>query len=101
MKIDINTLIAILSFAFALLAMVYRIARSEAKIYEAIDSHGDAARERMNDIDKAVGIQAAIYEERKEWFDYLIRGLNEKIDHKFNRMYSELKELEVECKSKK
>ncbi|MFK0733127.1 MAG: hypothetical protein ACSI46_30395 [Gloeotrichia echinulata DVL01] len=69
--------------------MVYRIARSEAKIYEAIDSHGDAARERMNDIEKAIGIQTAIYEERKEWVDYLIRGLNEKIDHKFNQLHSD------------
>ncbi|MEN2383539.1 MAG: hypothetical protein HEQ35_31035 [Gloeotrichia echinulata IR180] len=43
----------------------------------------------MNDIEKAIGIQTAIYEERKEWVDYLIRGLNEKIDHKFNQLHSD------------
>ncbi|MGI8500251.1 MAG: hypothetical protein ACR2LR_03820, partial [Hassallia sp.] len=46
------------------------------------------------------GVHVAIYAERKEQVDYLLHALEEKIDHKFNRLFDEIKQLKLEVKYK-
>ena len=46
------------------------------------------------------GVHVAIYQERKENVDYLLNALDEKIEHKANRLFGKIKDLEAELKCK-
>ncbi|MBD2771603.1 hypothetical protein [Iningainema tapete] len=78
----------------ALIGIVYRVAKLESEMYEAIDGVGDALTERINLTLNEFRIHVAVYRERKEQVDYLIHGLDEKINHKFDRLYQEIKVLQ-------
>lgn len=78
----------------ALIGIVYRVARLQSEVYEAIDDLGDALSEQINLIINEFRIHVAVYKERKEQVDYLIHGLDEKINHKFDRLHQEIKLLQ-------
>ncbi|WYL93435.1 MAG: hypothetical protein HEQ35_05770 [Gloeotrichia echinulata IR180] len=79
--------------------MVYRVARSEAKIYEAIDSQNDALMERIFRLENRFDVYFTSFQEKKEMIDYLIHALDEKINHKFSRLYSDLQQLQADVKA--
>ncbi len=79
MKDLIELSIAILGLA----GIAYQVAKTEEKIFDAIQKlQGD------------FNVHVKEYEVRKEWVDYMLHGLNEKIDHKFNRIHENLKGVE-------
>jgi hypothetical protein len=83
MKDFIELGIAILGLA----GIAYKLAKTEEKIFDAIQTlRGD------------LNVHAKEYEIRKEWVDYMLHGLNEKIDHKANRLFDETKELKQRMK---
>lgn len=49
--------------------------------------------EIKNSFDKKLEIFISRYEERKEFVDYLLNDLNNKLDHKFQRCMDEIKNL--------
>lgn len=79
MKDLVELAVAILGLA----GLAYRLGKIEEKIFDAI-------QELQSDFN----VHVKEYEVRKEWVDYLLHGLNEKIDHKFNRIHEDLKGVE-------
>ena len=84
----------------ALIGTIYRIFKVESAIYDAIDELKDSfnSQSALSHLDFRVHL--ATYQERKEQVDYRIHGLEEKIDHKANRLFDEIKQIKLEQKYK-
>jgi len=94
-----NNLDIILGLA-ALIAVVYKVFHVEAAIYDAIEDLKHNLISRMTTNETSFSVHIAIYQERKEQVDYLLHSLDEKIDHKANRLLGEIKDLQAELKHK-
>jgi len=94
-----NNLDIILGLA-ALVAVVYRVFQVEAAIDDAIEDLKHNLITRITANETSFSVHVAIYQERKEQVDYLIHALDEKIDHKANRLLGEIKDLKAEVKYK-
>lgn len=57
--------------------------------------------EVKNNLEKQFFIFVSKYEERKEFVDYQLHGLDEKINHKFQRLMDEIQTLKFEIKNLK
>ena len=88
---EFKYLIEILVGLTALISFTYRIYQLESKIYRNIDSIEDKFTKWFNDLNNDLAVHLTNYEARKEMQDYLINALNEKIDHKFQRCWEEIK----------
>jgi hypothetical protein len=88
-----NNLIEIMIGLTALVSFVYRLSQLEAKLYRTIHTLEDKLYTRINHLDNKFAIHVADYSAKKEWQDYQIHGLHEKVDHKFDRCWDEIKEL--------
>ncbi len=84
----------------ALIAVAYRVFQVEAAIYDAIEDLKQFLLNRIATNEISLSVHIAIYQERKEQVDYLIHALDQKIDHKSNRFFAEVKDLEAEVKHK-
>ena len=87
-----DSLELILGFC-ALVGIIYKIAQIEKAIYTAIDLVKDDLVIRHKDIDKRLDIHLQDYSNRAEIVNYMINGLDEKIDHKFTRLYSSMRDI--------
>jgi hypothetical protein len=92
-----NYLDIILGLA-ALVAVVYRVFQVEAAIYDAIDELNKSLIKRIAENEFNFGVHVQTYAERFERVDYLLHALEEKIDHKANRLFDEIKELKLQLK---
>lgn len=88
-----NNLIELMIGLTALVSFVYRISQLEAKLYRTIHALEDKLYTKINHLDNKFAIHNADYSAKKEWQDYQIHGLHEKVDHKFDRCWEEIKEL--------
>jgi hypothetical protein len=84
----------------ALIGTIYQVFKVEAAIYDAIDELKDDFNSRAASNHLDFQVHLATYQERKQQVDYRIHGLEEKIDHKANRLFDEIKKLEQKYKSK-
>ncbi len=84
----------------ALIAVVYRAFQIETKIYDTIEDLKESTSNRINTFERSLGLHIAIYSERKEQVDYLLHALDDKINHKSNRFFDEIKEFKNERKCK-
>lgn len=57
------------------------------------------ASDLKNQIEKRIDTFFVQYNERKDFVDYQLHGLNEKLDHKFQRCMDEIKYLKEEIKN--
>lgn len=89
----IKDILEIILAVCALTGIIYKIAQTEASIYKAIDSLKDGLIAQMCQNDSKFSIHLTEYSTRKEFVDYRIHGLDEKIDHKFNRCWDEIKQM--------
>ncbi|MBD2385255.1 hypothetical protein [Cylindrospermum sp. FACHB-282] len=78
----------------AVVGIIYKIAKVEAEIHRAIDKVKDELSDKVNRNENRIDIHQTSYVGDKEMQDYLIHTLNEKIDHKFNRLNSDVKDLQ-------
>lgn len=73
--------------------IIWRVAEAKSQIIKYIDSSLVPRDSRISEIEKEMEIHFCQYEERKEFVNYLINGLDEKVNHKFNRCFEEIKNL--------
>lgn len=78
----------------ALASIIYKVAQIEKAIYTAIDIVKDDLILRHKDIHKRLDIHLQDYSNRAEMVNYMISGLDEKVNHKFNRLYSSMRDME-------
>lgn len=89
----------ILQFATAtitIVAVIWQIADFKSQIFKYIDTTVASLHNRIYDNDKKFEVFVTRFDERKEMVDFKLGGLNEKIDHKFNRLVEQIKELKEE-----
>ncbi|MEM7554086.1 MAG: hypothetical protein AAF378_08295 [Cyanobacteria bacterium P01_A01_bin.84] len=91
---ELKVIIEIAIGTFTLIAFIYKIIQVESRIYKEIDSTGDITSSRLNALENSLNIHITDCAARNDHRDYMIHGLNEKIDHKFNRCWDEIKHLE-------
>jgi muramidase (phage lysozyme) len=85
----LEIIIAIIGLA----SVIYRISKIEASIYQTIDNRDDILSEEIGEIKAQLLTHLAVCKEKEEWAEYLLNALDQKIEHKFNRLYQEIKEL--------
>ncbi|HIK27962.1 MAG: hypothetical protein N3E45_17145 [Oscillatoriaceae bacterium SKW80] len=90
---DIKTFSELLAIGCMIGGLLYRVIKAESAIYTEIDKQGDILTHRLHEIENAIAVNKNDYENYQERTDYLIHGLKEKIDHKFNRLHQSQKEF--------
>ncbi|MBN3905116.1 MAG: hypothetical protein HWQ35_00555 [Nostoc sp. NMS1] len=83
MKIDISNALTIILGLIAVIGAIYRLAQVEANIIARIAS-----------TDKKIDIHLTEYSSKKELIEYRLHGHDELIDHKFNRCWNEIKDIQ-------
>lgn len=78
----------------ALAGIVYQIAQVERRIYDEIDTLKDLILARMSVSETKFDVHRQDYINHKEVVDYKLGGLNEKIEHKFTRLHTDLKDMQ-------
>lgn len=81
-----------------LIGVVYRVFHIESAIYKAIEASRKSLNEDIHCLERDLGLHIAIYTERKQQVDYLLHANQEKIDHKANRLFDEIKDIKLEIK---
>jgi hypothetical protein len=94
-----NNLDIILGFAM-LIGIAYKVFQIETAIYDAIKDLKESINNRIAENELRFGVHMAAYAERKEQVDYLIHANEEKITHKANRLFEEIKEIKLQLKYK-
>lgn len=94
-----NNLIELMIGLTALVSFVYRISQLESKVYRNIHSLEDKIHVKLNHLDNKLAIHIADYSAKKEMQDYQVHGLHEKVDHKFDRCWSEIKQTRKSCEA--
>jgi len=78
----------------ALAGIVYQIAQTERQIYDEIDKLKDSIIARISISENKFDVHVQDYVNRKETVQYLLGSLDQKIEHKFGRLYGEFKEMQ-------
>ncbi len=87
----------ILQFAAAtipIVAVIWQIAEMKNQFYKYVDSNNENQNFRIAELEKNLAIIRHSWDERKMFVDYQFHGLNEKLDHKYQRLANEIKELQ-------
>ncbi len=77
-----------------LASVIYRVSKIEASIYQTIDNRDDVLASEIGEIKTQLNTHLAVCKEKEEWAEYLLNALDQKIEHKFNRLYQEIKNLQ-------
>jgi hypothetical protein len=76
-----------------IVAVIWQVVEIKNQFYKYVDSALDARDHRISELDKQLAVHVEKYLERKDFVDYQLHGLNEKLDHKFQRCMDEIKDL--------
>jgi hypothetical protein len=77
-----------------LVGIVYQLAQVERHIYDEIDKLKDSIIARISVNENKFDIHIQDYVNRKETVQYLLGSLDQKIEHKFGRLYGDFKEMQ-------
>jgi|GEM_PF-6056195 phenylalanyl-tRNA synthetase alpha subunit len=91
----VQLVIALFGSLIGIVTVAYRVTKIESQIYSAIDDSTDKIANRLNIIERDLAVQEAWSKERREIIDYHIHSLNEKIEHKSNRLHGYIKDLQT------
>ncbi|MCG6135734.1 MAG: hypothetical protein MET45_13910 [Nostoc sp. LLA-1] len=83
MQINLKDALEFAILITGVIAIVVRITRLEARIHE-----------RITAVDNRLQLTITQYTGHKEMVEYRLHGLDEKIDHKFNRLHTGQKEIQ-------
>jgi len=83
MQIDLKSTVDVVLGLIALAAVVYRIGGVEASI-----------KQEISRVNNRFDVHLTEYAAKKEMLDYLIHSLDEKINHKFNRLHANQREIQ-------
>lgn len=92
----LHELLQFASAAIPIVAVIWQFAEMKSTIYKYIDSNNDNQNFRIAELEKNLAIVRTSNDERKVFVDYQLHGLNEKLDHKYQRLANEIKNLQKE-----
>lgn len=83
MQIDLKSTVDIVLGIAALIAVIYKISGVESSI-----------KQEISRVNNRFDVHLTEYAAKKEMLDYLIHSLDEKINHKFNRLHTNQREMQ-------
>lgn len=78
----------------AIISVLYQVARVERIIYQSIDAVKDLSERNYLDLQKRLDLHLQSYADRRDHDLYIVNDLNNKIDHRFNRLREHQKDIE-------
>lgn len=84
----------IILLGLTLIGVVYKVAQSERRIYDAIDAQKDFLNDRCNSLEKRLDLQILAQENRKEFVDYRMNATDKLIDHKAARLLGAINDIQ-------
>ncbi|MBN3924009.1 hypothetical protein [Nostoc sp. NMS4] len=89
-----NALLTLFSIALMFGGLVWRLASIKASLEQSIDNSSDALISKITILEIKLSIYETEYEAKKEFLDYRLHGHDELIQHKFDRCWAEIKEIQ-------
>ena len=83
MEVNLKDFIEIIVGAIAIGTLVHRISESKSKLERRIDA-----------LNNKFDVHVAKVQGRDEFSDYIIHGIDKKIDHKFQRLWDNVREIQ-------
>ncbi len=83
MKVNLKDFVEILLAAIAFGTLIYRMSEAKAQLQRKIDS-----------LERKLDLHVAEVKGNKEFIDYVMHGLDDKIDHKFQRLWQIVQEIQ-------
>jgi len=78
----------------AIISVLYQVARVERAIYQSIDAVKDSSERNYLELQKRLDLHLQSYADRRDHDLYIINDLNNKIDHRFNRLREHQRNIE-------
>lgn len=78
----------------AIISVLYQVARVERVIYQSIDAVKDLSERNHLELQKRLDLHLQSYADRRDHDLYIINDLNNKIEHRFNRLREHQKDME-------
>lgn len=95
-KMKLYEILQSLALLTPIAGTIWWLAEIKSQIYQNISASLLDRDKRINELETKIVIQLEIYDERKEFVDYQLHGLNEKLNHKFQRCMDEIKTIREE-----
>ena len=87
-------LIQLIVGCIAIISVLYQVARVERVIYQSIDAVKDLSERNHLELQKRLDLHLQSYADRRDHDLYIINDLNNKIEHRFNRLREHQKDIE-------
>lgn len=94
MKTYLDTIIPIITIAVMFGGLVWRLAAMKSALELAIDSATDLLLARINALEMEIRVIQSETLARKDFLDYRLHGHDEQITHKFDRCWTEIKQIQ-------
>lgn len=94
MKTYLDVIIPILTIAAMFGGVIWRIASMKSTLEFSIDSATDLLLARINALELDLKVAQTETLARKDFLDYRLHGHDEQIAHKFDRCWSEIKQIQ-------
>jgi hypothetical protein len=91
-KNHLDFILALATIAGMFAGVIWRIAQTKAQIEQLIEKEKDQLFSHIINVEHQLKIHLTEYAGKKEFLDYHLHALDEKINHKFNRCWSEIKQ---------
>ncbi|RAM49465.1 MAG: hypothetical protein C6Y22_22180 [Hapalosiphonaceae cyanobacterium JJU2] len=91
---NIAVVIQIIVGIVTIITAVYKIAEAKNHFYNYVQNEAKSLNSKIDSLNRELAVFISAYNERKEHVDYRFHGLEEKVEHKFNRLHGDLKEVE-------
>lgn len=94
MEVNLKDFIEIIVGAIAIGTLVHRISESKSKLERSITESNLNLERRIDALNHKFDVHVAKVQERDEFSDYIIHGIDKKIDHKFQRLWDNVREIQ-------
>lgn len=91
---DSTEIIQLIVGITAIISVLYQVARVERVIYQSIDAVKDLSERNHLELQKRLDLHLQSYADRRDHDLYIINDLNNKIEHRFNRLREHQKHIE-------
>ncbi|MBD2365179.1 hypothetical protein H6G36_29180 [Anabaena minutissima FACHB-250] len=92
MKNYLDVILGVSAIVTGFAGFIWWVAQIKWGLEKAIAVVNEAQIERIRNIEHQLALHLTEYSGKREFLDYHLHSLNEKIDHKFSRCWTEIKQ---------
>ena len=94
MQTSLNTILTLLGIAGMFAGLIWRLASIKASLEQSIDDSSDVLISKINILEIKLSVYETEYAAKKEFLEYRLHGHDELIQHKFDRCWAEIKQIQ-------